>query len=71
MKNKGFPQILKEKREEHGLSRKMLADKLNTHYAIIRNWEVGFCYPNLIMLCALADVFDCSIDELVGRQLYI
>ena len=68
---KSFAQILKEKREEHGLSRLMLANKLETHYAIVRNWETGFCYPSMIMLCSLADIFDCSIDELVGRQQYI
>ena len=68
---RGFAQILKEKREAHGLSIGMLADKLGTYYTIVRNWETGFCYPSMIMLCSLADIFDCSIDELVGRQLYI
>lgn len=67
MKRKSFAEILVKKRKERGLSRKVLADKLQTYPAIIRNWEIGFCYPGFVMLCSLADIFNCSIDELAGR----
>ena len=30
-------------------------------------WEHGKCLPGAYSLCQLADIFDCTVDELLGR----
>ena len=37
------------------------------HSAIIWRWETAKNSPNAYYLCILADVFGCSVDELLGR----
>lgn len=64
---KSFGEILKEKREARNWSKYALAKKLNCTIGCITNWEEGRSYPNYIMLWCMADLFECSIDELVGR----
>lgn len=34
----------------------------------IESWEQGFSFPRPEQLISLADLFDCSIDELYGRD---
>lgn len=36
--------------------------------AAISKWERNLTYPNIEMLVALADYFNCTIDELAGRR---
>lgn len=64
---KTFAQILKEKRLEKGWSIINLADKLGTNPQTVRNWESYGNEPCLFFLVCLADVFECSMDELAGR----
>ena len=30
-------------------------------------WEAEKCVPNAYSLCVLADLFECTVDELLGR----
>ncbi|MBE7087171.1 MAG: helix-turn-helix transcriptional regulator [Clostridiales bacterium] len=59
---------LRELRLEKGLSQQKLAEKLGTTYFSIGDWERGKCEPSLDMLKKLADVLDCSLDYLAGRD---
>lgn len=51
-----------------GLTQEQLAGVLCISPAAISKWERNLANPNIEMLWALADFFDCSIDELVGRR---
>lgn len=59
---------LKEERLRLGLNQNELALKLGTTNRSISNYEKGDREPNIDMLNKLADVFDCSVDYLVGRS---
>ena len=44
-----------------------LAEKLDVSPAAISKWERGISTPELNMVCKLADCFEISVDELLGR----
>lgn len=58
---------VRELREMHGLTIMELAEKLGVGKSSISNWERGKCDPSLINAISLADIFDLSLDDLVGR----
>lgn len=62
-------QNLKANREYAKLSQKDLAKKLNTTYKTISHWETGYSEPSIQQLIELANLFDTTIDELVGRTM--
>ena len=51
------------------ISQEQLAAILNISPAAVSRWERNLSKPSIEMLWALADFFECSIDELVGRTL--
>ncbi len=55
-------------RTDMKLSQAELGDKLGLAQRTISNWEHGQ-NPNIDGLVRLADFFDISIDELVGRKI--
>lgn len=60
---------LKNYRAKLGLSQKALGDLVGVSEATISNYETGKREPDLKTLCALADLFDCSLDMLVrGKE---
>lgn len=59
---------IKERREAMGLTRIQLADSLGVTTVAVRKWEVGLAMPNADKLPALADLLNCSIDALYGRD---
>ncbi len=63
-----FGQRLKEIREDKGMSRKELADKLFVSVRLISYWEAGKRECNFEMLVKIADLFNESIDYLLGRK---
>ena len=65
---KEFKDILLEKRKALGLSQFELGMLLDTSQAVIGKWELGDFYPNFSSLNKIADVFKCSVDELMGRD---
>lgn len=56
-------------RRAKGMTQEQLAAVLNISPAAVSKWERNQSNPSVEMLWALADFFDCSIDELVGRTL--
>lgn len=63
-----FCEILKQVRVDKGLAQKQVADALNVSESGYAHWEQGRTEPNIEMLINLADFFDISLDELVGRE---
>ena len=57
-----------EFRKEQKLSQEALAEKINVSRQAVTKWESGEATPELEKLIALADLFDISLDKLVGRE---
>ncbi len=58
---------LKTMRKKIGLSQEELAKKLDLSRSTYNSYEQDICEPPLNVLCKLADVFNVSIDELIGH----
>ncbi|MBR6703109.1 MAG: helix-turn-helix transcriptional regulator [Clostridia bacterium] len=67
MKNYGI--VLKEFREEKGISQSELAKLTGIKQQNISRWESGTTLPNIDFCVQLADFYGISLDELVGRDL--
>ena len=67
MKNK-FDTNLKLLRKEYNLSQAKLAEMVEVTQQCISEWENGKIEPTLSNLWILSDIFEISIDELVGRK---
>ncbi|MCQ2602802.1 MAG: helix-turn-helix domain-containing protein [Clostridia bacterium] len=65
---KQFNEILKELRKINRLTQKELAALINATDDQIYFWEKGKSEPCIEDLIKLANIFDVSLDELVGRQ---
>ncbi len=62
-----FSENLRSLREEAGLTQQDLADRLQTTQRKVSYWESGKVEPDLENLWRLADFFDTSVDDLIGR----
>ncbi len=61
--------FLNQKLEETQLSKKNLADKTNITYSVIFDLTKGYkTNPELKTLQKIADTFNCSVDEVCGRD---
>lgn len=58
---------IKQLRERHGLAQKDVAASLGVNPSAVTRWETGEKRPDLVNLVKLADLFDVSIDYLLGR----
>jgi transcriptional regulator with XRE-family HTH domain len=58
---------VKELREEKGLRQVELARMLEISQGTLSNWERGVHDPDNEALGQLAQIFDCSVDYLLGR----
>jgi len=54
-------------RKKRGLTQEALAEKLDVSSAAISKWERGISVPDLSIACKMADYFEISVDELLGR----
>lgn len=59
---------IKELRKTAGLTQENIAKKLKISRQVFANYENEVNQPSLEMLCEIADLFNCSIDYLVGRE---
>lgn len=58
---------LRELRNEQGYTQKQLAEKLNYTQSNICEWEKGTVEPRASALNAIANLFNVSVDFLIGR----
>jgi len=63
-----FGRNLKNLRLERKLSQFQLAGKIGCTQQCVSGWENAKIEPTLTYLWKLADVFDISIDLLIGRR---
>lgn len=66
--NLEIAQRLIELRKKHGYSQDALADKLGVSRQAISKWERVEAAPDTDNLIALAELYDVSLDELLGRN---
>ena len=69
MKNK-FSEQLGALRAEKNLSRAELAKQLNVSVRLVSYWENGQRECDFDMLIKIADIFEVSVDCLLGRADY-
>ena len=65
---KTFGEILRRKRTAKGLAQWELAEEIGVMQGTVSHWETGKCYPDILVAVGIADVLDCTLDELVGRE---
>jgi Predicted transcriptional regulators len=63
-----FPERLKASREQFGYTQDALGKQINVSAAAINRYEKGLRKPDPDMLCFLADIFETSVDDLLGRE---
>ncbi len=54
-------------RKEKGYTQGELGKLLQVTQRCYASWEQGRTEPNIELLSKLADIFDCSVDYLIGR----
>ena len=57
-----------EQRKKKNITQEELAAELGVTAAAVSKWENGYTLPDILMLCALADYFEVTTDELLGRN---
>lgn len=68
MKNIKIAENIRFFRKQAGLTQKELAARFGSRKTLISNYEIGRNTPDIETLWELADIFDITIDELVGRE---
>lgn len=68
MKNIKIAENIRFFRKQAGLTQEELAARFGCRKTLISNYEIGRNTPDIETLWELADIFDITIDELVGRE---
>lgn len=61
---------IKELRKQVKMSQETMADKLNVSRQAVTKWETGAGVPDVDNLIAIANLFQISLDELVGNTMF-
>ena len=59
---------IKALRKQYQITQSELAKAMFGSKSPISNWENGYALPDIYTLIKIADYFDVSLDELVGRE---
>lgn len=59
---------IKQLRTERGISQRELARLVNANQKTVNFWERGESEPSAGFIVALADVFECTADYILGRE---
>lgn len=62
-----FKERLKELRIEKNLTQDKLAKLVGMSKMTISHWESGYCEPSIAQLIILSDLFEVSVDYLIGK----
>lgn len=63
-----FNEIIFTLRKENGFTQEEIAIKLNVSRQTISNWETGTAQPTIDKVSELSDIYDVSLDQLIGRN---
>lgn len=59
---------IKQLRTEKGLSQAKLAERLNVHQTAVSQWEKGRTMPDIEIAQRMAELFNVTLDYLLGRD---
>ena len=62
-----FSENLFALRKARGMSQQEVARQVGASQQCVSQWEKGIIEPTLTFLWTLADLFEVSVDELIGR----
>lgn len=68
--SKNLSATLKELRKTYGFTQKQVAEKLGVSYQSYQAYERRISFPSLPIFIELAELYDVSLDFLVGRKEY-
>lgn len=68
MKNIKIAENIRFFRKQAGLTQEELAARFGSRKTLISHYEIGRNTPDIETLWELADIFDITLDELVGRE---
>lgn len=63
-----FGKKINELRKNKNITQEEMAAELGVTAAAVSKWENNYTLPDILMLCALADYFEVTTDELLGRN---
>lgn len=61
-------EMILKKRQAAGMTQERLADQVPCSRTSIAQYELGLKTPSVSIVARLADVFGCTVDELIGRR---
>lgn len=61
-----FSENIKSFRKQKNLTQEGLADLLGVTFQAVSKWERGESFPDIMLLPVIADLFDVSVDDLLG-----
>ncbi|MBR4496964.1 MAG: helix-turn-helix domain-containing protein, partial [Acholeplasmatales bacterium] len=56
-------------RKENKMTQEDLAEALGVTFAAVSKWERGLATPDIELIIQMANIFDISVDALIGYQL--
>lgn len=56
-------------RARKNISQEALATAIGVDQSTVINWEKGYHTPNFQKMCALADLFEVSLDSIRGKEI--
>ncbi len=65
---KEMAKILYGLRESHGYTQQDVAEKIGVRYQSYQAYELGISVPTLQNFMRLADLYEVSLDHLIGRS---
>lgn len=66
--NLSLPENISALRKEHEMTQEQLAEALGVSFAAVSKWERGIATPELNLITEMADLFEVSIDALIGYR---
>ena len=63
-----LPANISKLRKEHAMTQEQLAEALGVTFASVSKWERGVATPELNLIAEMADLFEVSIDALIGYE---
>lgn len=63
-----LPANINKLRKEHSMTQEQLAEALGVTFASVSKWERGIAIPELNLIAEMADLFEVSIDALIGYE---
>ena len=63
-----LPANISKLRKDHSMTQEQLAEALGVTFASVSKWERGVATPELNLIAEMADLFEVSIDALIGYE---